>query len=55
MDASELEELGVQVSITPAGGTLLMKPLARELVAALTKDGLWRRDQNIRLIVPRRV
>jgi len=51
--ASELEGLGVQVSITPAGGTLFMRPLVRELVAALTKDGLWRRDQNIRLIVPR--
>jgi len=37
--ASELEAFGVQVSITPAGGTFFMKPLVRELVAALTKDG----------------
>jgi len=36
--ASELEAFGVQVSITPAGGTFFMKPLVRELVAALTKD-----------------
>jgi uroporphyrinogen-III synthase len=37
--ASELEALGVQVSITPTGGTFFMKPLVRELVAAFTKDG----------------
>jgi uroporphyrinogen-III synthase len=37
--ASELEALGVQVSITPKGGTFFMKPLVRELVAAFTKDG----------------
>jgi uroporphyrinogen-III synthase len=37
--ASELEALGVQVSITPTGGTFFMKPLLRELAAALTKEG----------------
>jgi uroporphyrinogen-III synthase len=37
--ASELETLGVQVSITPKGGTFFMKPLVRELAAAFTKDG----------------
>jgi len=37
--ASELETLGVQVNVTPTGGTFFMKPLVRELVAAFTKDG----------------
>ena len=37
--ASELEALGVQVNITPPRGTFFMKPLVRELAAALTKDG----------------
>jgi hypothetical protein len=37
--ASELESFGVQVSIMPSGGTFFMKPLVRELAAALTKDG----------------
>jgi uroporphyrinogen-III synthase len=37
--ASELESFGVQVSIIPSGGTFFMKPLVRELAAALTKDG----------------
>ena len=37
--ASELEALGVQVSITPTGGTFFMKPLIRELAAAFTRDG----------------
>lgn len=37
--ASELERLGVQVSITPKGGTFFMKPLVKELAAAFTKDG----------------
>jgi uroporphyrinogen-III synthase len=37
--ASELETLGVQVSITPRGGTFFMKPLVRELAAAFTKNG----------------
>ena len=37
--ASELEALGVQVSITPTGGTFFMKPLVRKLAAAFTKDG----------------
>jgi uroporphyrinogen-III synthase len=36
---SELESFGVQVSITPSGGTFFMKPLVRELAAALSKDG----------------
>jgi hypothetical protein len=38
MPASELEALGVQVSIAPTGGTFFMKPLVRELAAAFTKD-----------------
>ena len=37
--ASELEALGVQVNITPPGGAFFMKPLVRELAAALSKDG----------------
>jgi uroporphyrinogen-III synthase len=37
--ASELEALGVQVNITPPRGTFFMKPLVRELAAALWKDG----------------
>jgi uroporphyrinogen-III synthase len=37
--ASELEALGVQVNITPPRGTFFMKPLVRELAAALSKDG----------------
>jgi uroporphyrinogen-III synthase len=37
--ASELEALGVQVNIMPPRGTFFMKPLVRELAAALTKDG----------------
>jgi uroporphyrinogen-III synthase len=37
--ASELEALGVHVNVTPPRGTFFMKPLVRELVAALTKDG----------------
>jgi uroporphyrinogen-III synthase len=37
--ASELESFGVQVSIMPSGGTFFMKPLVRELAAALSKDG----------------
>ncbi len=36
--ASELEALGVQVNITPRSGTFFMKPLVRELAAALMKD-----------------
>jgi uroporphyrinogen-III synthase len=37
--ASELEALGAQVNVTPPRDTFFMKPLVRELVAALTKDG----------------
>jgi uroporphyrinogen-III synthase len=37
--AAELGALGVQVNITPPGGAFFMKPLVRELAAALTKDG----------------
>ena len=37
--APELGALGVQVNITPPGGAFFMKPLVRELAAALTKDG----------------
>jgi uroporphyrinogen-III synthase len=37
--ASELESFGVQASIMPSGGTFFMKPLVRELAAALSKDG----------------
>jgi hypothetical protein len=37
--APELEALGVQVNITPSGGAFFMKPLVRELAAALSKDG----------------
>ena len=37
--ASELEALGAQVNVMPPRGTFFMKPLVRELVAALTKDG----------------
>ena len=37
--ASELEALGVQVSITPTGGAFFMKPLVRELAAAFAEDG----------------
>ena len=29
----------MQVNITPPGGAFFMKPLVRELAAALTKDG----------------
>jgi uroporphyrinogen-III synthase len=36
---SELETLGVRVSITPKCGTFFMKPLVRELAAAFTKNG----------------
>jgi hypothetical protein len=36
---SELETLGVRVSITPKGGTFFMKPLVRELATAFTKNG----------------
>ena len=36
--ASELEALGVQVNITPQGGAFFMKPLVRELAAALIKE-----------------
>jgi uroporphyrinogen-III synthase len=36
--AAELKALGVQVNITPRDNTFFMKPLVRELVAALTKD-----------------
>ena len=36
--ASELEALGVQVNITPPRGTFFMKPLVRELAAALMKE-----------------
>ena len=37
--ASELEALGAQVNVTPPRGTFFMKPLVRELAAALTKEG----------------
>jgi uroporphyrinogen-III synthase len=37
--ASELEALGAQVNVTPPHGMFFMKPLVRELVAALTKNG----------------
>jgi uroporphyrinogen-III synthase len=49
--ASELETLGVQVSITPKGGTFFMKPLVRELAAAFTKDGkvkAWSEGDGLR-------
>jgi uroporphyrinogen-III synthase len=36
--AAELKALGVQVDITPRDNTFFMKPLVRELVAALAKD-----------------
>jgi uroporphyrinogen-III synthase len=37
--AAELGALGVQVNITPPRGAFFMKPLIRELAAALSKDG----------------
>ena len=36
--AAELEALGVQVNVTPRDNTYFMKPLVRELAAALTKE-----------------
>jgi uroporphyrinogen-III synthase len=36
--AAELNALGVQVNVTPRDNTFFMKPLVRELAAALTKD-----------------
>jgi len=36
--AAELEELGVQVNIMPRDNTFFMKPLVRELAAALMKE-----------------
>ena len=36
--AAELDALGVQVNVTPHDNTFFMKPLVRELAAALTKD-----------------
>jgi uroporphyrinogen-III synthase len=36
--AEELHALGVQVNVTPHDNTFFMKPLVRELAAALTKD-----------------
>jgi uroporphyrinogen-III synthase len=36
--AAELDALGVQVNVTPPYKTFFMKPLVRELAAALAKD-----------------
>jgi uroporphyrinogen-III synthase len=36
--AAELDALGVQVNVTPRDNTFFMKPLVRELAAALTKE-----------------
>jgi uroporphyrinogen-III synthase len=36
--AAELNALGVRVNVTPHDNTFFMKPLVRELAAALTKD-----------------
>jgi uroporphyrinogen-III synthase len=36
--AAELAAIGVQVNVTPRDNTFFMKPLVRELVAALTKN-----------------
>jgi hypothetical protein len=36
--AAELEALGVRVNITPRGNTFFMKPLVRELAAALASS-----------------
>ena len=36
--AAELEALGVHVNVTPCDNTFFMRPLVRELVAALAKD-----------------
>jgi len=36
--AAELEAMGVQVNVTPRDNTFFMKPLVRELAAALTKE-----------------
>jgi uroporphyrinogen-III synthase len=37
--AAELDTMGVQVNVTPRDNTFFMKPLVRELAAALTKEG----------------
>ena len=36
--AAELDAIGVQVNVTPRDNTFFMKPLVRELAAALMKD-----------------
>jgi uroporphyrinogen-III synthase len=36
--AAELDAIGVQVNVTPRDNTFFMKPLVRELAAALTKE-----------------
>ena len=36
--AAELAALGVRVNVTPRDNTFFMKPLVRELMAALTKE-----------------
>jgi uroporphyrinogen-III synthase len=36
--AAELDTIGVQVNVTPRDNTFFMKPLVRELAAALTKE-----------------
>ena len=36
--AAELEALGVRVNVTPRGNTFFMKPLVRELAAALASS-----------------
>jgi uroporphyrinogen-III synthase len=36
--AAELDAIGVRVNVTPRDNTFFMKPLVRELAAALTKD-----------------
>jgi len=36
--AAELEAMGVQVNVTPRGNSFFMKPLVRELAAALTRE-----------------
>jgi uroporphyrinogen-III synthase len=36
--AAELDALGVLVNVTPRDNTFFMKPLVRELAAALMKD-----------------
>ena len=51
--AAELDVIGVQVNVTPRDNTFFMKPLVRELAAALMKNQSATHQGDAKLSKPR--